>query len=136
MAYFGAKYHTCMNRVCLLALFAILFACLRQKQPEDPAAWKKIRLDFKEIDADGLRGPANGKVAVNYEFCIPADRKYWRTVQKIDPTAQKNPGKGRVGCKDAQWLVTGSTQQKNYQRVLFQLASLPYVERIEQVYWE
>lgn len=135
-AYFGAKYHAYMNRVCLLVLMAVLFACKTQKPPENPDAWKKIKLDFKQLDADGLAGPPKGKVAVNYEFCIPAGEKYWRQVLKIDTTAIKNAGKGRVGCKDTQWLVIGSTHQKSYQRVLFQLASLPFVERIEQVYWE
>ncbi|MDO8368741.1 MAG: hypothetical protein Q7T20_18220 [Saprospiraceae bacterium] len=125
-----------MNRVCLLVLIAVLSACKTQKPPENPDVWKKIKLDFKQLDADGLAGPPKGKVAVNYEFCIPAGEKYWRQVHKMDTTAQKNSGKGRVGCKDTQWLIIGSTHQKSYQRVLFQLASLPFVERIEQVYWE
>lgn len=98
--------------------------------------WKKIGLDFKKIDSEGLTGPANGKVAQNYEFCIPATEKHWRQVEKIDPSAEKNGGKGRVGCKENQWLIIGNTHQKNYQRVLFQLASLPYVARIEPVFWE
>ncbi|MBC7776538.1 MAG: hypothetical protein H7246_13980 [Phycisphaerae bacterium] len=114
----------------------LLFACQPQKPSEKPDAWKKIKLDFKRLDAEGLTGPPKGKVAVNYEFCIPAEPKRWRQVQKIDPTAQKNEGKGRAGCKESQWLVIGSTNQKNYQRVLFQLASLPYVARITQVVWE
>jgi len=135
-AYFGAKYHACMNRVRLLVIMTLLCACQPKKPPENPDAWKKIKLDFKQLDAEGLAGPPKGKVVVNYEFCIPADEKHWRQVRKIDPTAQKNAGKGRAGCKDTQWLVIGNTHQKNYQRVLFQLASLPYVERIEPVYWE
>ena len=136
VAYFGAKYHACMNRVCLLIGMAVLYACTSQKPPENPDAWKKIKLDFKQIDSEGLSGSGKAKVAVNYEFCIPADEKAWRQVRKIDPSAQKNGGKGRVGCKENQWLVIGSTHQKNYQRILFQLASLPYVERIERTYWE
>lgn len=125
-----------MNRFCLFALLTLLLACKAGKPPENPEAWKKIKLDFKQLDTEGLTGPAKGKVAMNYEFCIPATPKAWKQVQKIDPSAQKNAGKGRVNCKDGQWLVIGSTHQKNYQRVLFQLASLPYVERIEPVYWE
>ncbi|MFN0174129.1 MAG: hypothetical protein ACKVU0_05730 [Saprospiraceae bacterium] len=125
-----------MNRVCLLVLMVVLYACKSQKPPENPDAWKKIKLDFKQLDAEGLVGPTKGKVAMNYEFCIPAEERYWRKVQKIDASVQKNSGKGRIGCKDTQWLVIGSTHQKNYQRVLFQLASLPFVERIEQTFWE
>jgi hypothetical protein len=136
MMYFGAKYHTCMNRACILALMVVLYACTAQRPPENPDAWKKIKLDFKEINAEGLSGPPKGKVAVNYEFCIPAEEKYWRQVRKTDSSARKNTGKGRVGCTEKQWLVIGSTHQKNYQRILFQLASLPYVEQIQQTYWE
>jgi hypothetical protein len=136
MVYFGAKYHTSMNRACILALMAVLYSCSAQKPLENPDAWKKIKLDFKQIDADGLSGPPKGKVAVNYEFCIPAEEKYWRQVRKTDSSARKNAGKGRVGCTEKQWLIIGSTHQKNYQRILFQLASLPYVEQIQQTYWE
>ncbi|MFN0215354.1 MAG: hypothetical protein ACKVT2_13945 [Saprospiraceae bacterium] len=125
-----------MNRVCILALITVYCACQSQKPPENPDVWKKIKLDFKQLDAGGLTGPPKGKVAQNYEFCIPANEKYWRQVHKTDPSARKNPGKGRVGCKENQWLVIGATNQKNYQRVLFQLASLPFVERIEPVFWE
>lgn len=135
-AYFGAKYHDCMNRVCLLIIMALLYACHPQKPPENPDAWKKIKLDFKQIDADGLMGPPNGKVAMNYEFCIPADKKHWKQVLKIDPSAQRNEGKGRANCKEDQWLIIGNTKQKNYQLVLFKLASLPYVGQILPVYWE
>ena len=125
-----------MKRVCLFALMAVLFACKPQKPPENPDAWKKIRLDLTQLDANGLAGPENGKVVVNYEFCIPAVEKNWRQVRKIDRSAKKNGGKGRIACKDSQWLVIGATNQKNHKWVLFQLASLPYVERIEPVYWE
>ena len=125
-----------MNRVYLLALTALLYACTAKKTPENPAAWKKIKLDFKQLDANGLTGPAKGKVAMNYEFCIPANEKHWKQVHKIDPSARKNAGKGRVACKETEWLIIGATNQKNYQRVLFQLASLPFVERIEPTFWE
>lgn len=104
---------------------------------ENPGVWQKIKLDFKHLDAEGLRGNQGNKVAVNYEFCIPDDLKKWKQVHRIDPGATRQIGsKGRIGCTDRQWLVIGSTHQKNYQRVLYELASLPYVERIEQTFWE
>ena len=112
-------------------------ACHHPIKPvEDPDIWKKIHLDFRKLDADGLSGPTGGKVAVNYEFCIPAEKKYWQTVQKIDASASKSGSKGRIGCHDGQWLVIGSTHQPRYQRVLYELAALPYVERIEETFWE
>ncbi len=125
-----------MIRFKLFIFLTILCACKSQNPPENPAAWKKIKLDFKQLDESGLSGSGKGKVAMNYEFCIPALKKNWLEVQKIDPSAQKTTGKGRVGCKEDQWLIIGNTHQKNYQRVLFRLASLEYVQRIEPVYWE
>lgn len=125
-----------MKRTGLLILGLFLYACSPKKIPESPDAWKKISLDFKSLDADGLSGGPKAKVEVNYEFCIPRDPKKWKEVRKIDQSARKNAGKGRLQCKDDQWLVIGSTHQKGYQRVLFQLASLPYVDRIQQVFWE
>lgn len=126
-----------MNRFCFSVFLLFFTACSPKPQPpENPNVWKKIKIDFKQLDPEGLAGKGTGKVVMNYEFCIPADKKNWKTIQKIDRTAQRNTGKGRVGCKDNQWLVVGSTHQKNYQRVIFQLASLPFVERIQEVFWE
>lgn len=93
-------------------------------------------MDFHRFDQDGLAGPKGGKVAVNYEFCIPASKKYWDQVKKIDHSAQRNGGKGRVACTSGEWLVIGSTHQKNFQRVLFELASLPYVREIQETFYE
>lgn len=112
-------------------------SCRGPAAAESPETWKKIQLDFKRLDENGLAGPIGGKVAVNYEFCLPASEKYWKKVKNLDKTAVRQPGaKGRVGCNQSQWLVIGSTHQANYQRVLYQLASLPYIERIQQTFWE
>lgn len=126
-----------LTTIALLALWT-LAACQRPAAPpEDPAVWKKIKLDFRNIDADGLTGPPDGKVSVYYEFCIPADDKSLRKVRKIDPTANVMKGsKGRVGCSSAQWLIIGNTRQARYQRVLYELACLPYVEKIQQTFFE
>lgn len=124
----------------LLLAFSAALACTHRSQPapaDDPAVWSKIKIDFKNLDAEGLSGLASGKVAVHYEFCIPADEKHWKTVQAIDPTAQKHPGSsGRAGCGGSTWLVIGSTHQKNYRRVLYDLAALTFVARIEETFWE
>jgi hypothetical protein len=110
--------------------------CQRKTQPQDPIVWKKIKLDFKSIDNDGLSGPDNGKVAINYEFCIPNEPLYWLEVSKIDPSAQKTQGKGRVNCSTGTSLVIGTTHQKNYKKILYDLASLKYVKEIQQTFWE
>ena len=120
----------------LFVLLSLLYACQTPKLPENPDAWKKIKIDFRQLDAEGLAGQGSSKVAMNYEFCIPSEAKYWKEVQKIDPSARRNEGKGRVACKTIESLIIGSTHQKNYQRILFRLASLPYVRSIEPVFWE
>lgn len=120
----------------LLILTAALVACAPKLKPEDPAVWKKIKIDLSRLDENGLAGPPDGKVAMNYEFCIPADAAKWQDVQKIDGTAQKQNGKGPIGCEADQWLVIGSTHQKNHRRVLYDLAALAYVREIREVFYE
>lgn len=125
-----------MRHALFLLGLVFLAACSPKRPPESAEVWKKIKFNFKDIGTDGLASTPGGSIAVNYEFCIPADNKKWRAVRKIDPTAQRNGGKGRVGCREDQWLVIGSTQQKNWQRTLYKLAALPYIARIEEVFWE
>ena len=122
---------------CLLfVFFAAAHPCFAQNKAENAAIWQKIHLNFKNLDKDGMAGEAGSKVEQHYEFCIPATRKNWKTVKKTDPTAKRNQGKGRIGCTASEWLIIGCTHQPNYQRVLYKLASLPFVKRIEPVYWE
>jgi hypothetical protein len=121
----------------LISFFLLLvMACSPRTQPEDGTVWKKVKINLSRFDTEGLSGGADGKVAGNYEFCIPKEEKKWKTIQKIDATAQKNDGRGRIGCTDQQWLVIGSTHQKNYRRVLYELASLDFIEKIEETHWE
>jgi hypothetical protein len=125
--------------LCTYILIALLFAigCTPKVQRNDPSVWKKIKLDFRNIDNNGFAGPADGKVSVHYEFCIPQTIKYWKQVQKIDSTAQLLSGsKGRIGCSNAEWLIIGHTDQPQYRRVLYDLAALPYINTIQEVFWE
>ncbi len=120
-----------------IACAATFASCTRRSTSEDPKVWQKIKIDFHLLDKEGLAGPPDGKVALNVEFCIPQDEKKWRAVQKISPDLQKQAGgKGRIGCRSDQWLIIGSTHHPRYKRMLYELASLPYVERIEPVFWE
>lgn len=121
-------------------LFAasFFFACNHKNLPsENPTVWNKVKIDFSKIDEKGLAGPPNGKVAVSYEFCIPAEEKFWNEVKNIDNTAQIiKESKGRIGCDQSQWLVIGSTYQANYKRVIYELASLNYVAKIQETFFE
>lgn len=96
-----------------------------------------IEIDLAAIDADGLRGPPDGKVAVAYEFTIPDSPEARRRVREIDPTVDFMPGsRGRVGAKQGECLCIGSTHQANWRVVLESLAALPGVERIIECHRE
>jgi len=112
----------------LLIVVAIYFVTTR---PNDATIWKKVETDMGQFDADGLRGPTDGKVAVSYEFCIPDNDVNKNQVRNIDQTVQFMSGsRGRIGALPQQCLCIGSTGQKNFRKVLFALASLPYIDRI------
>jgi hypothetical protein len=97
----------------------------------------KIAIDFTNVNAEGLRGPANGLRTVHYEFCIPAAERYEAEVRGIDATARFHRGsRGRIGCSRDEILVLGSTHQSGYREVLNRLAALPYVTRIQETHFE
>jgi hypothetical protein len=104
-------------------------------EPRAPA--DVIRFDLSELDAQGLIGPPSGKRSVDYEFCIPAGEGFAAEVQALDATARFLPGsRGRIGCGPEQVLVLGNTHRPDFAAVLRRLAELPYVERIEQAWFE
>ena len=97
----------------------------------------KITFDMATLDADGLYGPVGAKRALAYEFCIPAMAPHRAEVARTDPTVQffaLSPG--RIGCGTHEMLCIGSTHQKDYRGVLRRLTELPYVQRIDQLFWE
>ncbi|MEB3310680.1 MAG: hypothetical protein VKJ02_10640 [Snowella sp.] len=104
----------------------------------DPAtnSINKITFDLSAISPEGLIGPPNGLRSVSYEFCIPAQRKTVKQVQAIDPTVQYSRSRGRIGCQPNQYLCIGHTHQANWKEVLFNLAQLEYVKKIDQFWGE
>lgn len=117
-------------------ILTMLLACNVRAPRENRVVWKKIGFDIDQLDANGLLGPPDGRVSLDYEFCIPAETRYWQTVQAIDSTAKRPNSRGRIGCTGKTWLVIGSTHRADYRQTLYRLAELPYVKRIERVYWE
>lgn len=113
-----------------------LAGCGRQGQaPLDPRA--KIDLDLDALDADGLRGPADGKVAVDYEFVIPNTPAAREAVTRIDPSVAFMPGsRGRIGAKAGECLCLGSTHQPRHREILLALARLPEIARIIECHHE
>ena len=123
-----------------IALFVLLLycvSCVQTKPSITPAPWQKIEFDLAQLDADGLRGPADGKVAVAYEFCIPNTDACKAQVKAIDNTVQFMPeSRGRIGANKQECLCVGSTHQKRSRQVLHVLANLSYVRRIIECHFE
>ncbi len=122
--------------ISALVMLTAPTACFSQQAEQAHDAGKiKFRLD--DIRADGLRGPADGLVAVSYEFCVPADAASIAEVKRLDPSVQISPGaRGRVGCKVDQALCIGNTHQKGWRGVLEKLAALAYVKEIRECFFD
>ncbi len=115
----------------IVILFSSAFQCPKKTDKVNQA---KIKFDYAAIDDSGLR---NGEVAVDYEFCIPADQQILDQVMKIDQGIRvMKSSRGRIGCTDQQWLCINSTHSPGWQKKLFAIASLSYVERIEETFYE
>ena len=121
---------------CLIALSLLMVAgCV--SGPVAGANWeKKITFDLAQIDDNGLFGPADGKVAVDYEFCIPDTPATRAEVKRIDPSVKFSHSHGRIGRKEGELLCIGNTHRKNYREILKRLAQLSYVRRIDRCFWE
>ncbi len=105
--------------------------CTRKMQNVNSA---KIEFDYSAIDENGLR---NGEVAVDYEFCIPASEDILKEILAIDPNVRlMKSSKGRIGCTRQQWLCINSTHSPGWKDKLYAIASLDYVERIQQTVYE
>mgnify|MGYP006267737145 CR=1 FL=1 len=122
-----------------LAVFIVLLGCGGSKYGyvPPPELRKKVAFSFAGVDKNGLTGSAAGKVPLYYEFCIPKADSFQAQVLNIDTTLQLQHSPGRIGCKPGvQMLCIGNTHQPKYHRVVYKLAALPYVERIERTYFE
>ena len=93
--------------------------------------------DLEKIDNNGLRGPPDGKVSVDYEFCIPHEEDKLQGISDIDADirCKQGPG-GRIGCSADEYLCIGNTGMKDFKRILCSLSMLDYVERIDETFWE
>lgn len=118
----------------LLLLTCLFLNCANQKVLHPNP---KIGFDINALDKEGLAGPPDGKVAVSYEFCIPALSRFVNEIVRIDPSIKVHKkSKGRVACGKQQWLCIGSTHQELYRQKLQRLAELEYIKRIERTVFE
>ena len=129
-----------MNTKTLLFLMvwvATLLSCTNVDTQNKNECPRKITFDLAAINDAGLRGPPNGLVSVDYEFCIPDKEIYEQEVKKIDSSVRIMYGsKGRIGCKSDQYLCIGNTHQENFREVLRELAKHKYIDRIDECFWE
>jgi hypothetical protein len=100
---------------------------------EEKQLLKKIRFDIDEIDENGMIGPEDGKRNMDYEFCIPLDKKKKKEVARIDRSVKFFSGpSGRSGCT-GRYLCIGSGGTR---KTLLRLARLEYVQMINPCYYE
>jgi hypothetical protein len=128
--------------VSVIVLFLFLSGIIscssqtRQVQNEDEAL-NKISFDLEALNEEGLFGSPDGLVSLDYRFCIPLDDELKNEVSQIDSTINFHPGTGSAdSCSKDEYLCIGNTHQKNYREVLIKLATLEYVDRIDQMFWE
>jgi len=127
----GLMYQRPKLFLLLVILFSSAFQCPKKTDKVNQA---KIKFDYAAIDDSGLR---NGEVAVDYEFCIPADQQILDQVMKIDQGIRvMKSSRGRIGCTAQQWLCINSTHSPDWEKKLYAIASLSYVERIEETFYE
>jgi hypothetical protein len=106
-------------------------------RPGAGEAMRKIGFDLDALDAAGLAGPPDGKVAVSYEFRIPDTPANRAAVSAIDPAIEITSGsRGRVQAGPGFALCIGSTHTPRHREILLALAGLPFVERIERCHFE
>ncbi len=102
-----------------------------------PDVFGKVGFVLDRLDADGLAGPPDGKVAISYEFRIPDTPENRATVKAIDPSITISAGPpGRVDAGPGFALCIGSTHQPRHREILLALAELPFVERIAECFFE
>jgi len=97
----------------------------------------KITFDLDQIGEDGLGNHPGSKVAIDYEYCIPADEQHAALVRKIDPSLKiMKRSRGRIGCNENQWLCMGNTHQENWRKILLKLAEEEFVQQIDRTFFE
>lgn len=126
-----------MIKIIFLLVLSFLISCKTgEKNNVENCKQEKIKFDISKLDEKGLLGNENGKVSIDYEFCIPNNQAYLAEVLAIDSTLKKIDSKGKSKCDKNSFLIMGNTFNANYRIILCKIANLDYVKEINQTYWE
>lgn len=127
----------CASVILPMCIVTFSGCATSESSPVQAEVAAKIAFDLSVLDDEGLQGPPDGKRALAYEFCIPDTPDCRGEVRGIDPTLEIHASSpGRIGCGSEQNLCIGSTHQADHIAVLQRLAALPYIERIQECFFE
>lgn len=123
------------SKVIYLLVFCLI--SISASKCDDQVSKKTLRkIEFDESVIDD-KGMISSDVAVDYEFCIPMDETKVAEVKAIEPDVNMpRMAKGRIGCSKEEYLCIVSTKGAGWKERLYAIASLPYVRRIIQTYYE
>ena len=121
-------------KISILLFVSVFTLSCNGSNSQDP----KITFDLSEFTDNGMRERPKGEFnSINYEFCIPANDETLKEVRAIDTTVGVMKGaKGRSNCSDKEWLCIGSSYQPGFKKVISKLASLNYIRKIDETFWE
>ncbi|MDG1175172.1 MAG: hypothetical protein P8N07_05175 [Flavobacteriales bacterium] len=123
-------------KLSLVAILIITIAsCSLFKSKAVKQAESKMNFEFSKLDKNGLIKKRGTSLA--YEFCIPNNETYLDKIKEIDESISiYKSGSGRIGCSNNEILCIGETHNKDYKRILTQIAELEYVKSINESFFE
>jgi hypothetical protein len=123
-------------KLSLVAILIITIAsCSLFKSKAVKQAESKMNFEFSKLDKHGLIKKRGTSLA--YEFCIPNNETYLDKIKEIDESISiYKSGSGRIGCSNNEILCIGETHNKDYKRILTQIAELEYVKSINESFFE
>ena len=129
------------TRLALLAALCLVLFMVMPGRADDganPDPLSKITFPLGQLNQEGLMGPPDGLRALNYEFCIPGDAIQRAQVRDIDPTLpgfHAFPGPDRLRPGGSTFASAAPTSRASGRRSP-RLASLPFVKRLDQAFFE
>lgn len=119
----------------LFLMISALASCNLFKSKAIKHAESKMNFEFSKLDKKGL--VKNRGTSLAYEFCIPNKEECLDKIKAIDESiAIYKSSTGRIGCGKNEILCIGETANRDYKKILTELASLEYVKSINESFFE